>query len=47
MSSDEEEASHVIVVEGIHRLEEIVTWKYLQMAVLLFRMESIKQVMPW
>ena len=47
MSSDEEEASHVIVVEGIHRLGEIVTWKYLQMAVLLFGMESIKQVTPW
>ena len=24
-----------------------LTWKYLQMAVLLFRMESIKQVMLW
>ena len=26
MSSDEEEASHVIVVEGIHRLRESFLW---------------------
>ena len=25
----------------------ILTWKYLQMAILLFGMESIKQVTPW